>query len=149
MIDAATAYSRMAALCSLSEHAESDVRERLQKAAIPVAEIQGIVDRLYDEDFLNTSRYCHAFAHDRMRFARWGRLKIRQALRMKGLPEADIQEALDDLSEEEYREALRATLEQKKRTLVHEEEYACRTKLMRFAASRGFTPSEIIDELGA
>ncbi len=149
MIDAATAYNRMAALCSLSEHAESDVRERLQKAAMPFDEIQRIVDRLYDEDYLNTSRYCHAFAHDRLRFARWGRLKIRQALRMKGLPEADIREALDDLNEEEYKEALHSTLEQKKRTLVHEDKYACRTKLMRFAAARGFTPSEIIDEIGA
>ena len=146
-MDVATAYNKMAALCSLSEHAESDVRERLQKAAIPVSDIQKIIDRLYEEDYLNTARDCHALAHDRLRFARWGRIKIQQALRMKGLPESDVREALDDLPEEEYLEALRATLEQKARSLTDEDDYARRAKLMRFAASRGFTPSEILDEI--
>ncbi len=141
--------SRMAAFCSLSEHCESEVREKLQKAAMSVDDIQKIVDHLYDDDYLNPSRYCHAFAHDRLRFAHWGRLKIQQALRLKGLPETDIREALDDLDEEEYQEVLRATLKQKRRTLIEEDEYVRRTKLMRFAASRGFTPSEIIDEIDA
>lgn len=137
----------MAALCSLSEHAESEVRERLQKAAIPVSDIQKIIDRLYKEDYLNTSRYCHAFAHDRLRFAHWGRMKIQQALRLKGLPESDVRQAIDDLPEEEYHEALRATLEQKLRSLTDDDEYTRSAKLMRFAAARGFTPSEILETL--
>lgn len=141
------AFNRMAAFCSLSEHAESDVRERLQKAALSDEDIQNVIDRLYEDDYLNTSRYCHAFAHDRLRFAHWGRVKIQQALRMKGLPEGDIREAIADLPEEEYREALRATLEQKQRSLTDEDDYARRGKLIRFAASRGFTPSEILDEI--
>lgn len=141
--------SRMAAFCSISEHCESEVRERLQKAAMPSSEIQKIVDHLYDEDYINTARYCRAFAHDRLRFARWGRLKIQQALRLKGLPDSDIREALDDLSDKEYKEALRATLEQKRRSLGDngDDDYAIRAKLMRYAASHGFTPSEILDEI--
>ena len=142
--------SRMAALCSVSEHCESEVREKLQKVAMPAADIQRIVDRLYDDDYLNTARYCRAFSRDKLRFAHWGRIKIQQALRMKGLPDADIRQALNDLDEElgeEYRSILEETLEQKSRTLHDEDDYTRRGKLIRFAASRGFTPDEILDIL--
>jgi len=142
--------SRMAALCSVSEHCESEVREKLQKVAMPAADIQRIVDRLYDDDYLNTARYCRAFSRDKLRFAHWGRIKIQQALRMKGLPDADIRQALNDLDEElgeEYRSILEEALEQKSRTLHDEDDYTRRGKLIRFAASRGFTPDEILDIL--
>ena len=142
--------SRMAALCSVSEHCESEVREKLQKVAMPAADIQRIVDRLYDDDYLNTTRYCRAFSRDKLRFAHWGRIKIQQALRMKGLPDADIRQALNDLDEElgeEYRSILEEALEQKSRTLHDEDDYTRRGKLIRFAASRGFTPDEILDIL--
>ena len=140
--------SRMAALCSVSEHCESEVREKLQKVAMPTADIQRIVDRLYDDDYLNTARYCRAFSRDKLRFAHWGRIKIQQALRMKGLPDADIRQALNDLDEElgeEYRSILEEALEQKSRTLHDEDDYTRRGKLIRFAASRGVTPDEILD----
>ena len=140
--------SRMAALCSVSEHCESEVREKLQKVAMPAADIQRIVDRLYDDDYLNTTRYCRAFSRDKLRFAHWGRIKIQQALRMKGLPDADIRQALNDLDEElgeEYRSILEEALEQKSRTLHDEDDSTRRGKLIRFAASRGFTPDEILD----
>ncbi len=110
----------MAAFCSLSEHCESDVREKLQKVVLSSTDIQRIIDRLYDDGFLDTARYCRAFSRDKLRFSHWGRVKIQQALRMKGLPDADIRQALQDLTDElgpEYRQILQSLLEQKARSL--------------------------------
>ena len=143
------ALSRMAALCSVSEHCESEVRERLQRSGLPAAEIQRVVDRLYDEGFLDTARYCHAFSRDRLRFSHWGRVKIQQALRQKGLPEADVREALDALPEDIYRQVLDEALEQKARSLRDEDDYTRRGKLIRFAAGRGFTMGEILEAMGS
>ena len=168
-------FSRMAALCSVSEHCESEIREKLQKAGMFDADIQRLIDALYDADYLDTARYCRAFARDKLRFAHWGRIKIQQALRMKGLPDSDIRRALSDLDEElgeEYRSILKDTLQQKARSLgmrlteegeeeaswAAEEEgdeedgetsgrYARRQKLIRFAVGRGFTMDEILSLL--
>ncbi len=145
----------MAALCSLSEHCESEIREKLRKAAMPASGIEDIVDKLYDEDFLNSARYCRAYARDKLRFDHWGSMKIQQALRLKGLPDADISKALADLYEElgdDYRRILQDTLQQKARTLPsptddEHAEYIRRGKLIRFAASRGFTLDEILNAL--
>lgn len=146
-MDFSTALSRMAALCSTSEHCESEIREKLQRADMTESDIQRIVDLLYDEQYLDTQRYCRALAHDKLRFAHWGRLKIQQALRLKGLPDSDIRQALDELPEEEYREVLLTLIRQKQRTLPDEDDYTQRGKLIRFATGRGFTIDEILDTL--
>ncbi len=141
------ALNRMAALCSASEHCESEIREKLKRAALPADDIDAVIDRLYDGGFLDTARYCRAFANDKLHFAHWGRLKIQQGLRLKGLPSSDISEALNELPEDEYREVLEKLLEQKARTLTDEDDYTRRGKLFRFAAGRGFTPGEIYNAL--
>ena len=143
-------YSRMAALCSISEHCESEIREKLQKAAVSDDDAQRIIDDLYREGFLDTARYCRAFSRDKLRFDHWGRVKIQLALRMKGLPDEDIREALCALDEElgdDYTAILRSTLDQKNRTLHDTDNYIRRGKLIRFAASRGFTIDEILEAL--
>lgn len=141
------ALGRMAALCSTAEHCESEIREKLQRAALPETDIQRIVDYLYDEQYMDTARYCRAFAHDRLRFAHWGRVKIQQALRQRGLPDNDIRQALADLPADEYCRVLEELLEQKARSLHEEDDYTCRGKLIRFAAGRGFTIDEVLHAL--
>ena len=138
----------MAAFCSISEHCESEVRERLQKAGVSPDEADRIVDYLYDEQYLDAARYCRAFSRDRLRFAHWGRIKIQQALRLKGLPDADIRQALEELPEDEYLSILRSILQQKRRSLPDDEDaYTLRGKLIRFATGRGFTMDEILEHL--
>jgi len=146
-LDYEQALSRMAALCSMSEHCESEIRQKLQKAAMSGGDIDRVVERLYDDDFLNTARYCRAFSRDKLRFSHWGRVKIEQGLRLKSLPQADISEALGELDEEEYGRVLRDLLAQKDRLLHDEDEYIRRGKLIRFAAGRGFTIDEILKVL--
>lgn len=134
----------MAAFCSISEHCESEVRERLQKAGVSPDEADRIVDYLYDEQYLDAARYCRAFSRDRLRFAHWGRIKIQQALRLKGLPDADIRQTLEELPAEEYQSILRSILQQKRRSLPDDEDaYTLKGKLIRFATGRGFTMDEI------
>ena len=74
-------------------------------------------------------------------------MKIAQALHAKGLPEEDIRRAIDDLPEEEYTQVLQDLLEQKNRSLRHEDNYTRRGKLLRFAAGRGFTMGEVMEAL--
>lgn len=45
--------------------------------------INRIIDRLVVEKFIDEERYCRAFVNDKFRFAKWGKMKITQALYMK------------------------------------------------------------------
>lgn len=136
------ALGRMSALCSTGEHCESDVRQRLQRADVIEADIDRIIDYLYKEDYINDARYCLAFSRDKLRFQHWGRVKIEQALRLKGLPKASIAAALDELPQDEYEAILENALQQKARSIKADNAYTLRNKLLRFAIGRGFTMDE-------
>lgn len=144
------ALQKMAALCSTAEHCESEIREKLTRAGLSTDDADRVIDRLYDEGFLNTERYCRAFVRDKFRYARWGRIKIAQALRLKRLPDSDIRLAIEEeLPEADYQALLAHLIQQKANTLPSDlDAYTRRGKLIRFALSRGFTMDEAIDAVG-
>ncbi len=64
-------------------------------------------------------------------------------LRMKHLPEEEIDAALQDISDEDYRYVLAQLLKQKRRSLPSAGDYENYQKLIRFAMGRGFEPDAI------
>lgn len=129
--------------CSRRECCRHDVAGKLRARALNEQSITRILDRLTEEHFIDEARYAQAFVHDKMAYNGWGRLKVREALRMKRLADADIRHALDDIDDEAYRRSVRRLLKSKAATLDfnpddEQEAYKATAKLLRFAAARGF-----------
>ena len=92
-------------------------------------------------------RFCRAFVNDKVRFNRWGRRKISIALREKRVDEALAREALDAIDEEEYMSSLVAVVAAKRRELKGKDDYLSKQKILRYAASRGFETSLIMNAI--
>lgn len=142
-ISPAEALNKAAAYCTLCERCISEVSKKLTTWGVPPAEQQRIIDRLQDEGFINEERYCRAFVNDKLRFNRWGRVKIRAALYEKRLPQEYIAQAIEEIDEEEYMQTLHDLVATKQRELKNED-FATKQKIIRFAASRGFEPAKIL-----
>lgn len=142
-MDKNKALKIVAAQCSKRECAESDVVNRLKRWELSEKEIAEIVSYLRQHRFLDTNRYAKAYARDKFRFKRWGRVKIEQQLRLKQLPESDIREALNDLYGEDYDSACLEILRQKSKSLKEADPYKRKAKLFRFAVGRGFDTETI------
>ena len=142
-ISPAEALNKAAAYCTLCERCISEVSKKLTTWGVPPAEQQRIIDRLQDEGFINEERYCRAFVNDKLRFNRWGRVKIRAALYEKRLPREYITQAIEQIDEEEYMQTLHDLVATKQRELKNED-FATKQKIIRFAASRGFEPAKIL-----
>ena len=137
------ALYRLATYCSRSERCIQDVRQKMVAWEIPANQQIQIIQHLQKEKFLDEGRYCKAFVNDKAKYNRWGVEKIRFELRKKQIPDILIQEALKNLNPEESRERLRLLIEQKKKSVKGKNEWEIRQKLLRFAASRGFSMEEI------
>ena len=137
------ALHRLAAYCSRAERCIWDIRRKMDEWEIPAERQNRIIQQLQREKFLDEERYCKAFVNDKSQYNRWGIQKIRFELRKKQLPEPLIREALKNIDPEENRERLRLLIEQKKKSVKGANEWEIRQKLLRFAASRGFSQEEI------
>lgn len=138
------ALNKAAAYCTLCERCISEVSTKLTAWGMPASEQQKIIGRLQQEGFIDEARYCRAFVNDKVRFNRWGRIKIRAALSEKRLPKEHVNEAIENIDEEQYMTALAEVIATKRRELKGKDDYAAQQKIMRYAAGRGYEPSLIM-----
>ena len=138
------ALNKAAAYCTLCERCVSEVGAKLTAWGVPYAVQKEIITRLIEEKFIDETRYCRAFVNDKVRFNRWGRLKITAALREKRLPQEYIKEAMENIDEDAYQQSLQETIDIKRRELKGKDDFATQQKIIRHAASRGYEPSLII-----
>lgn len=132
------ALSAAAGYCSMAEHCISEVVEKVKRFELTPEDQSKLIKRLTDEGYLNESRYVIAFVKDKFRFSKWGRIKIRYALRQKGISSSLVEAGMTEIQEDDYLELLTDLLRQKKRTIKANSPYELRGKLLRFAAGRGF-----------
>ncbi|MDR2389343.1 MAG: RecX family transcriptional regulator [Tannerellaceae bacterium] len=135
---------RMAAYCSVAERCLYDVRKKMQAAGLSTEAMEGIVDRLIKEKFIDEKRFARCFVNDKLRFNHWGRIRINYELGKKNIPPAICREALEGIDEATYNDILYALLKEKKKTLRGKNEQEVFLKLLRFASGRGFENRETI-----
>ncbi len=132
------AYLQLAALCAQAEHCQQEMRDKMRRWGLDETVQNRIIDRLIKERYVDDERYARAFVKDKIRYNKWGRRKVQQALWMKRI-DADIQQrVLDEIDEKEYLDVLRPLLKQKRKSIKAESDYELNQKLLRFALSRGF-----------
>ena len=133
------AYLQLAALCAQAEHCQQEMRDKMRRWELDETVQNRIIDRLIKERYVDDERYARAFVKDKIRYNKWGRRKVQQALWQKRV-DADIQQrVLDEIDEKEYLDILRPLLKQKRKNIRAASDYELNQKLARFALSRGFT----------
>jgi regulatory protein len=98
-----------------------------------------VMERLMKERYVDDERYARAFVKDKVRYNKWGRRKVEQALWQKHIGDSVRQQVLDEVDDDEYISILRPLLQQKRRSTKAASDYELNQKLIRFAVSRGFT----------
>ncbi len=130
--------------CARRERAPSEVRNRMAQLGLTEAQAQALWEHLTRERFVDEQRFARAFANDKMRFERRGRLYIRQALRQKGIAPGIIEQTLLALDPDEYAAAFRQALAQKRRHYHGRPDADFKVRAALFRA--GFEP-ELWDEI--
>ncbi|MDR0989196.1 MAG: RecX family transcriptional regulator [Prevotellaceae bacterium] len=138
------ALQKAAAYCSVAERCRYEVAVKLKAWEMSEAASLRILNRLEQERYLDEARYCRAFVRDKWRFAKWGKVKIAQALAHKQLPPDAVADAIAEIDDREYTSLLKNLLSAKAKSIRSENDYERKGKLIRFALSRGFEMKDIL-----
>lgn len=138
IIKPSLAKQKMMKLCSMQEKCRHDIFEKLIGFGLEEVDCNKILDELEKDKFIDDARYAAFFTKDKYRFNKWGRIKIQYALRLKGISSDNIYNAIDQIDEEEYLDILKTELHKKQKLTSFKSQWDLKSKLMRFAQSRGF-----------
>lgn len=116
---------------SVSENRNSVSKDTLE------SEIQKVVNRLKELNYLNDSSYAKDYITSRVEFRPRGKFLIKKELKTKGIHPELIEKILNEVYEDEEIPALEALKSRIKR-LQNEPHQKQKERLMRFLASRGF-----------
>ncbi len=133
------ALFRLTALCSQAEHCSYEMTEKMRKWQISDEAQARIMQHLVEERYIDDERFCRYFVKDKIRYNKWGRRKVEQALWAKHI-DSDISKAiLDEVDDEEYINILRPMIKSRRKQMKDMSEYEANARLMRWAIGRGFT----------
>ena len=133
------AYLTLAALCAQAEHCQYEMLEKMRRWELPEEVQARVMQRLVVERYVDDERFARAYVKDKVRYNKWGRRKVEQALWQKHIADDVRQRVLDEVDDEEYLRVLRPLVQQKRRSIKAADDYEQNCKLVRFALSRGFS----------
>ncbi len=130
---------KLSALCAQAEHCSYEMTEKMRRWGIEEEVQARVMARLTEEKYIDDERYCRLFVREKIKFNKWGRRKVEQALMAKRIDRGIARRVLDEVDDEDYLAVLRPLIKSKRRQLKPMSDYEKTGKLMRFAMSRGFT----------
>ncbi len=136
---------KMVQYCAYQERCTKEVKEKLMSFGLSDNERQQLFEYLLDNRFVDDRRYVRSFVRGKINQSGWGLNKIRYQLRLKGIDETSIAEALDEIDDTLYRQRLEQILRAK--TVKAANDFETRQKLARFAIQKGFEPATVWEVL--
>ena len=136
--DKKTALNKAASWCAYQERSQQEVRDKLYEWNMFKNEVEDIISTLITENFLNEERFAFAYVSGKFNIKKWGKIKIRQRLRFKKVPEKIIIKALNSIDEDKYLATLQEIYEKKERMEKEKNAMKRRFKLSNYLQSKGF-----------
>jgi len=129
---------RAASFCAYQERSTKEVRQKMAEWQLSEQDMDVVLEELTAQNYLNEERFARAFAGGKFRIKKWGRLKIKQELKTKGISNDLIQKGLQEIDGDQYVAILQDIVAKKAHTLRGEATLIRKQKLLRFALSKGF-----------
>ena len=105
--------SKLTTACARAEHCKDDMLRRMQRWLVDEATQQEVISYLVREKYIDEERYARFFINDKIKYNRWGRRKVEQALYFKRIPREVYAPLLDKVASEDYEQVLLPLLRNK------------------------------------
>lgn len=88
--------------CSYQERCHAEVVQKLFALKIPIFEQDKIVVHLIEHNFLNEERFAIAFAIGKFHQKKWGKIRIKNELKLRAISNYLITKAIQSIDDAEY-----------------------------------------------
>lgn len=146
-IGIAEAFKKAASFCAYQERNQQEVRDKLYSYGLYTDEVEELIAKLVEENYLNEERYAIAFAGGKFRVKKWGKIKIRYELKQKRISEYCIKKALLCIDEEAYMNTLSKLYEQISKANVKEKNTYKRNGTIKAWLLRKGYEADLISEM--
>ena len=139
--DIAIILQKMEHYCAYQERSEQEVRTKLSTFKITETNKKQIIAKLKLLGFIDETRFARAFTLGKFRINKWGKNKIRFALKQKGVSDKIIEKSLNEIDDAAYNQSMEKLVRVKIRSVRDEDDFKTMSKLVAHLVNKGYETS--------
>jgi regulatory protein len=144
LLDKKQALVKAEHFCAYQERSQKEVRYKLVEWGMRGDELEEIISELILNNFLNEERFAKSYASGKFNIKHWGRVKIKQGLKLKGVPDKILQKAIYSIDDDDYLQTIEKLAIKKVESLNENDPFKRKNKLMSYLQAKGFETDLIL-----
>ena len=141
------AWEKIKPYCSYQERCHSEVKEKLYGYGLHRSDVEQLLSRLIEDNYLNEERFALSYAGGHFRIKKWGKMKIAHGLKQKGVSAYCIKKGLGTIDMDDYLAALDRLAREKWSVLKDKQPLAKKFKCRQYLLQKGFESALIEDAI--
>tara|TARA_B100000683_G_scaffold275182_1_gene325171 strand:+ start:9855 stop:10325 length:471 start_codon:yes stop_codon:yes gene_type:complete len=137
---------RIQSFCALQDRCQWEVEKKMREWGVEEDIIKNILTDLILEKFIDEQRFSESFCRGKFRIKRWGKLKIKNELKIRKISTSCINKGLDQILDKEYYSVLKELYEKKKNSLKDKNQFIQKGKIIKYLQQKGYE-NDLIWEL--
>ncbi|MCK5440654.1 MAG: RecX family transcriptional regulator [Maribacter sp.] len=138
---------KMESYCAYQERCHKDVTKKLREMGVIPEAIDQIVVHLIQENYLNEERFSQSFARGKFKIKRWGRIRIVNELKLRGISKYNITSALGEIEDSIYQETFDRLAQKRWGNLKETDIQKRKRKLADYLLYRGWESHMVYDKV--
>ncbi|WP_282164959.1 regulatory protein RecX [Cellulophaga baltica] len=141
------ARKKLESYCAYQDRCHKEVNQKLKDMGMIHSAIDQIIYALIQDNFLNEERFSKSFARGKFNIKKWGKNRIINELKQRGISKYNITTALKEIDEDDYLETL-TVLAQKRLDAISEKNIQKRRKkLADYLLYRGWESHLVYEKI--
>ncbi|MEO8146421.1 MAG: regulatory protein RecX [Bacteroidia bacterium] len=141
-------YRKAAAYCAYQERSQQEVRDKLYKLKLHHDDVEKVIAKLVQDNFINEERFAIAYAGGKFRMKQWGKIKIKLMLQQKKVSVYCINKALKEINERDYRNTIKKLIADAEKKITEKNPLKKNHRIAQHLISKGFEAELVWGELG-
>ncbi|HEX9981389.1 MAG TPA: regulatory protein RecX [Flavobacterium sp.] len=133
--------------CAYQERCHEEVIVKLRSLSVPQDVIDEILVHLIQHNFLNEERFARTFARGKHTIKKWGKSRIVNELKARGISQFNINAALKELPQEDYDITFHSLAERHWETITEKNVMKKRKKFCDFLLRKGYESDLIYNKM--
>ena len=132
------AIKKMESYCAYQERCHQEVVQKLTGMYMIPEAIDVIMVHLLQHNFLNEERFAKTFVSGKFKIKNWGKRRLAYELKKKDVSKVNINNALAEISDEEYFEVFHSLAKKKASTIKETNKLKKKKKFIDYFLYRGW-----------
>ena len=137
------ATERIQSFCAIQDRCQWEVEKKMKEWEISDEIIENILTDLILDKFVDEQRFSESFCRGKFRIKRWGKVKIKNELKIKKISKNCIDKGLLQIKNKEYLKVLKDLYIKKKDSLKDTNQFIRKGKIAKHLHQKGFESNMI------